>query len=252
MRNALQASGRNIYYAMCNWGQESVWTWGLVTGNSWRISGDVTNSWPSIVSIASSNQRLAQYAGPGGFNDFDMLEVGNKGLTENEERAHFGIWAIAKSPLLIGTDLTKISSKSLAILKNVVSTPQYQYPDRRSPTDHYSQDIIAINQDPLGKAAAYFQPSGASAPRDGALYPYWAGALSDGAVIGLVASNGAATLSVNFSDVPSLGSGTYSWKEAYSGKTGSGASVSATLTNHDMAVFRVYKTSGIPIASLAE
>lgn len=71
-------------------------------------------------------------------------------------------------------------------------------------------------------------------------------------MIGLVASNGAATLSVNFSDVLSLGSGNYSWKEAYSGKTGSGTFVSATLTNHDMAVFRVYKTSGVPVASLAE
>jgi alpha-galactosidase len=121
MRDALEASGRNIYYAMCNWGQDSVWTWGLATGNSWRVSGDVTDTWSSVVSIASSNQALAQYAGPGGFNDFDMLEIGNGGLTANEERAHFGIWAISKSPLLIGTDLTKISSSSLAILKNAVS-----------------------------------------------------------------------------------------------------------------------------------
>src|ERR1700710_2748733 len=114
MRNALEASGRDIYYAMCNWGQDSVWTWGLATGNSWRVSSDVTDAWSSVVSIASANEDLAQYAGPGGFNDFDMLEVGNGGLTTNEERAHFGIWAICKSPLLIGTDLTKISSTSLA------------------------------------------------------------------------------------------------------------------------------------------
>lgn len=80
----------------------------------------MTNAWSSIVSIASANQGLAQYTGPGGFNDFDMLEVGNGGLSANEERAHFGIWAIAKSPLLIGTDLSKISSSSLAILKNTV------------------------------------------------------------------------------------------------------------------------------------
>jgi alpha-galactosidase len=86
----------------------------------------------------------------------------------------------------------------------------------------------------------------------GALYPYWAGALSDGVVIGLVAFNGGATLFVNVSDVPNLGSGNYSWKEAYSGKTGSGTFVRATLTNHDMAVFREYRTSGVTIASLAE
>jgi alpha-galactosidase len=126
MRDALHASGRNIYYAMCNWGQDNVQTWGNVTGNSWRITGDVTAEWSSVVSIATYGQQLAQYAGPGGFNDFDMLEVGNNGLTENEERAHFAIWAISKSPLLIGTDLTKISSKSLAILKNKVSVPETQ------------------------------------------------------------------------------------------------------------------------------
>ena len=120
MRNALASSGRAIYYAMCNWGQDSVWTWGAETGNSWRISGDVTDTWSSIVSIASGAQGLVQYAGPGGFNDFDMLEIGNGGLTAAEERAHFGIWAIAKSPLLIGTDLSKISSASLAVLKNKV------------------------------------------------------------------------------------------------------------------------------------
>ena len=120
MRNALSSSGRAIYYAMCNWGQDSVWTWGAATGNSWRISGDVTDKWSSVVSIASGAQGLAQYAGPGGFNDFDMLEIGNGGLTAAEERAHFGIWAIAKSPLLIGTDLSKINQASLAVLKNKV------------------------------------------------------------------------------------------------------------------------------------
>jgi alpha-galactosidase len=121
MSNALTASGREIYYAMCNWGRDSVWTWGLETGNSWRVTSDVVDNWSSIVSIASDAQSLAAYAGPGGFNDFDMLEVGNGGLTTAEERAHFGIWAISKSPLLIGTDLTKISEASLAVLLNAVS-----------------------------------------------------------------------------------------------------------------------------------
>ncbi len=120
MSNALASSGRDIYYAMCNWGQDSVWTWGLKTGNSWRISSDVTNKWSSVATIALGAQQYAQYAGPGGFNDFDMLEVGNGGLTAAEERAHFGIWAIAKSPLLIGTDLSKISKASLAVLLNKV------------------------------------------------------------------------------------------------------------------------------------
>ncbi|PQE34009.1 hypothetical protein CJF32_00002885 [Rutstroemia sp. NJR-2017a WRK4] len=222
MRDALASSGRKIYYAMCNWGADSVWTWGLQTGNSWRVSGDVTNTWSSIVSIASNAQALAQYAAPGGFNDFDMLEIGNGGLTAAEERAHFGIWAIAKSPLLIGTDLSKISKASLAVLLN--------------------KEVISINQDSLGIPAKYFTPSGKSAPVSGQLYPYWSGKISTGYVIGLVASSGAATLSVNFSDVPGLGAGTYSWKELYTNTSGTGSSVSATLAAHDMAIFKVYKS----------
>ena len=143
-----------------------------------------------------------------------MQEVGNGGLSEAEERAHFGLWVLAKSPLILGCDLTKISSSSLAIVSN--------------------KAVISISQDSLGRAASYFQPSGQSPPSSNSLYPYWAGPLSDGIVIGLVAANGAAKLSTNFSDVPGLGSGTYSWTELYSGKTGSGTSISTTLASHDM------------------
>lgn len=189
----------------------------------------------SVASIAANNAPIAQYAQPGGFNDFDMMaspsipaqpqsltevqEIGNGVLTAAEERAHFGLWAISKSPLLLGTDLTKISASSLATIKNA--------------------GVIAINQDSLGKAATTFQPPGQAAPVSGQLYPYWAGQLSDGYVIGLVAVNGAATLSVSFSSVPGLGAGPYSWTELYTGASGSGTSVSATLTTHDMAVFKV-------------
>ncbi len=120
MSNALEASGRDIYYAICNWGVDSVWTWGASVGNSWRVSSDVGDSWSSVSSIAASNAAYSIYAGPGGFNDFDMLEIGNGGLTAAEERAHFGLWAISKSPLLIGTDLTKISNASLSVLLNPV------------------------------------------------------------------------------------------------------------------------------------
>lgn len=94
----------------------------------------------------------------------------------------------------------------------------------------------------MGIPAKYFTPSGKSGPVSGQLYPYWSGKISTGYVIGLVASNGAATLSVNFSDVPGLGAGTYSWKECYTGATGKGTSVSANLAAHDMAIFKVVKS----------
>ena len=102
------------------------------------------------------------------------------------------------------------------------------------------QDIIAINQDPLGKAASYFRPSGAAAPVSGQLYQYWAGPLSDGVVVGVVASAGAATLSFKFADVPGLGgSGAYAWKELWTGETGNSASISVNLGAHDMRVYTV-------------
>jgi alpha-galactosidase len=228
MRDALAAvkSTKNIYFNLCQWGRDSVWTWGAQVGNSWRMSGDNWQDWASIQRIGSSAQGLAKYAGPGGFNDLDMLIIGNNKLTENEERLHFGLWAIAKSPLILGNNLNSISAASLAIIKN--------------------KGIIDINQDKLGKAADTFRPSGSPNPVSGQIYPYWTGPLSDGVVIGLIASTGATTLSVNFKDVPGLGSGSYSWKEWYSGRTGTGTSVSFSLGNHDMAVVQVYTSSSPP------
>ena len=73
MRDALLNSGRPILYSMCQWGRDSVWTWGKPVGNSWRMSGDIQNNWNSVASIAASAAGMAQYASPGGFNDLDML-----------------------------------------------------------------------------------------------------------------------------------------------------------------------------------
>ncbi|ORY11691.1 alpha-galactosidase [Clohesyomyces aquaticus] len=221
MRDTLLSSGRPIFYSLCNWGRDNVWTWGGKVGNSWRITDDNFNSWSYVASIAARGATIAQYGVPGGFNDWDMMQISNGKLNAGEERAHMGLWAIGKSPILLGMDLSKISSSSLAIVKN--------------------KALLAINQDPLGKPATTFRPSGAAAPSASALYPYWAGPLSDGVVIGLVAADSAATLTVKFADVPGLGAGTFSWTEVYSGKTGSGTSVSAQLALHDMAVFKVVK-----------
>jgi alpha-galactosidase len=101
--------------------------------------------------------------------------------------------------------------------------------------------LIAINQDSLGKAATTFTPKGQSGPRNNALYKYWTGPLSDGVVIGLVAADGPATLSVNFADVPGLDGGMFQWTELYSGQNGTGTSVTQKLDNHDMAVFKIIR-----------
>ncbi|KAJ3042207.1 hypothetical protein HDV00_007917 [Rhizophlyctis rosea] len=223
MHNALASSGRNILYNLCQWGRDNVWTWGAGISNSWRMSVDNWGDWASVVRIASSAATISQYSGPGGFNDLDMLIIGNGGLTDAEERTHFGLWAMCKSPLILGTDLSKIKSSSLKVVTNA--------------------EIIAINQDKLGKAATTFRPSNAAAPVSGRLYSYWYGPLSDGVVIGLVAADGATTLAVNFKDVPGLGTGTYSWKELYTGVTGTGTSVSFSLSTHDMALIKVTTSS---------
>ena len=130
MRDALLKQDRKIFYSMCEWGVEDPATWSKPVGNSWRTTGDIFNSWNSMIGIIDQNDRWYEYAGPGGWNDPDMLEVGNGGMTVEEEKIHFGLWCLSKAPLLIGCDITKMSKDTFEILTN--------------------EEAIAINQDPLG------------------------------------------------------------------------------------------------------
>ena len=130
MRDALNKTGRQIFYSMCSWGADDVSTWGREVGNSWRTTGDISDSWKSMTRIIDTNNKWYEYAGPGGWNDPDMLEVGNGGMNIEEYKAHFGLWAITKAPLLIGCDIINMSKETKDILTN--------------------PEVIAINQDPLG------------------------------------------------------------------------------------------------------
>ena len=118
MRDALNATGRPIFYSICNWGDEETWKWAPETGNSWRTTQDIFDGWASIEYNFKQSQLHFERSGPGGWNDPDMLEVGNGGMTLDEEKTHFALWALAKAPLIIGCDLTTVSAESLAILKN--------------------------------------------------------------------------------------------------------------------------------------
>lgn len=133
MRDALNQTSRPIFYSICNWGQESPWTWGPATGNSWRTTGDINDHWNSMVSNFYANAQLSSSAAPGAWNDPDMLEVGNGGMTTSEYTTHFSLWAMVKAPLIIGCDLGSANNATLTILGN--------------------SDVIALNQDPLGKQA---------------------------------------------------------------------------------------------------
>ena len=130
MRDALLKQKRPIFYSMCEWGVNDPAKWAKEVGNSWRTTGDIFNSWNSMIGIIDINNKWYEYAGPGGWNDPDMLEVGNGGMTVEEEKIHFGLWCISKAPLLIGCDITKMSKETFDILTN--------------------PEVIAINQDPLG------------------------------------------------------------------------------------------------------
>ena len=130
MRDALNKSGRTIFYSMCEWGVEDPAKWARTVGNSWRTTGDISDNWHSMTTIIDANDKWADFAGPGGWNDPDMLEVGNGGMTTDEYRTHFSLWAISKAPLLIGCDVTKKDPTTFEILLN--------------------KEVIAVNQDPLG------------------------------------------------------------------------------------------------------
>jgi alpha-galactosidase len=130
MRDALKKTGRHIIYSICEWGQNKPWEWGADVGHLWRTTGDINDTWPKVVEILKKNAPLAPYAKPGAWNDPDMLEVGNGGMSETEYRSHFSLWAMMAAPLLIGADLRKISPANLDILRN--------------------KEVIAIDQDKLG------------------------------------------------------------------------------------------------------
>lgn len=128
---AIAATGRtDVSINICRWAFPG--TWAARLARSWRISPDIRPRWKSIKAIVEKNLYLAAYAGQGHYNDMDMLEIG-RGLKANEEEAHFGLWCIMSSPLLIGCDLNSIPQASLALLKN--------------------PELIALNQDSLGLQA---------------------------------------------------------------------------------------------------
>ncbi len=140
MRDALQATGRPIFFSMCEWGDNHPWRWAKGIGDSWRIGPDIwcsfdsTRIFPtyiqcSVIDCINRNDSLRSYAGPGHWNDPDMLEVGN-GLSVNQDRAHFTMWCMMASPLILGNDVRNMSDETKAILTN--------------------KDLIAIDQDKLG------------------------------------------------------------------------------------------------------
>lgn len=127
---AIKKTGCDVNYNVCRWDFPGTWVCDIA--DSWRISQDINASWGSVSNIIKQNLYLSAYCGGGHYNDMDMLEVG-RGLSQTEDRTHFGMWCIMSSPLLIGCDMSSMSSQTLNLLKN--------------------KELIALNQDPLGLQA---------------------------------------------------------------------------------------------------
>ena len=132
MRDALLSTGRPIVYSLCQYGDDAVWEWGTtVGGNLWRTTGDISDKYSSMAEIGFGQAGLARFAGPGHWNDPDMLEVGNGGMNTEEYRTHISLWAILAAPLLAGNDLSTMTPETVALLTN--------------------REVIAVDQDPAGK-----------------------------------------------------------------------------------------------------
>ncbi|WP_328429474.1 NPCBM/NEW2 domain-containing protein [Streptomyces sp. NBC_00443] len=140
MRDALRATGRPIVHSICEWGENKPWEWAADVGQLWRTTGDISDNWGSMLSILKQNLPLAPHSGPGRWNDPDMLEVGNGGMTDTEYRSHFSMWAIMAAPLLIGSDLRSATEETFEILGN--------------------REVIAVDQDPLGKQGTVISSQG--------------------------------------------------------------------------------------------
>jgi alpha-galactosidase len=117
-RDALAHSGRPIVFSICNWGVKTPWRWGPTTGNLWRTTGDINDTYDRMTLIGFGQNGLEKFAGPGHWNDPDMLEVGNGGMKRDEYRTHMALWAILAAPLLAGNDLRSMSSETKELLMN--------------------------------------------------------------------------------------------------------------------------------------
>jgi alpha-galactosidase len=183
INRALLSTGRPIVLSICEWGKNKPWLWGKGTGNLWRTTDDITDRWEGIknwpsgsccsygmVDIVDLQVGLESFAGPGHWNDPDMLEVGNGGMTTTEYQSHFSLWAILAAPLIAGNDIRSMPPEIKEILTN--------------------KEVIAVDQDPLGR-------QGRRVKKDGDL-EVWSKEMSDGSRAILLLNRGTTEKEISF------------------------------------------------------
>jgi hypothetical protein len=223
MRGALDKINRDIMYSLCQYGWGNVWEWGAeVGGNSWRTTGDIQDTWRSLSSIGFNQDKAAPFSQPGHFNDPDMLVVGKVGwgpslhnthLTYDEQYTHISLWSLLSSPLLIGCDMGHLDSFTLSLLTN--------------------DEVLAIDQDALGKGAARYIKNDS--------YQVWVKELKDGGkAIGLFnTSDKYQTISLDKNDLALKGFTKFRdvWQQKYIVTTGK--TFSAKVAPHGVMLVKV-------------
>ncbi|CAG9952165.1 unnamed protein product [Clonostachys rosea f. rosea IK726] len=203
MSYALAQSGRQVFYSLCQWGNQFPWLWADQIGESYRMSGDIHKYFSkdgarvcataycmnqgyagvSVLTMIRKMREIGPFSKPGSWADMDMLELGTWTMTEFEEQTHYSFWAALKSPLIIGADLNNISDTSLAILKN--------------------KEIVALNQDDGGKPISYLPDLSVEGKTQ-----VWAGPLKSGqkqhVILALNYGSGDTDITVPISEVPGL------------------------------------------------
>jgi alpha-galactosidase len=222
MHDVLAASGRPIVFSICEWGQSKPWTWAKGIGQLWRTTGDIAPCWDCKLQwqtgwtlLLEQNVELAQYAGPGHWNDPDMLEVGNGQMTPSESRAHFSLWCMLAAPLIAGNDVRNMKPEIQEILTN--------------------REAIALDQDRLGKQATRFR-----ADQNGQV---WVKELADGKWGICLFNTTSATeqMKLNWSDLAFLGTEKYQVRDLWAGKDlgDTETNLSADVASHDVALLRL-------------
>lgn len=214
MGDALLQSGRPILYSLCEYGDSKVEAWGAkVGGNLWRTTGDISDTWVSMIANIEKQVPTAPFAGPGHWNDPDMLEIGNGHMTDDEYRTHMSLWALTASPLLAGNDVRSMTPATKAILLN--------------------REVLDVDQDTLGKQA--------SPVKSGELET-WVKPLADGSVVVGVVNMGATETVANIkaSDL-GLRAGVKSARDvwAHTNVTFTNGSYSAKVPSHGVLMLRV-------------
>jgi len=232
MKDALLKAGRPIVFSICEWGVSEPWSWAPGVGNLWRTTFDIRPCWDCGKMVLSNNKQvenfigftkildlqvgLESYSGPGHWNDPDMLEVGNEGLTYEENKSHFSLWCILSAPLMLGNDIRSMSDEVLKIITN--------------------KEVIAVNQDVLGRQGRKV--------RDEGDLEVWSKELSDGskAVILFNRSEKEASIEFNWNEIGLPQNLKFSirdlWEKTEKGKFK--GTYKANVPSHGVVMLKVY------------